>query len=228
MDGANMFILYTDGTGNVTVSSRQGTGNVQPTYSASTASNIQLLSGSGVSNGQMVANVLCTNCKAWNGGSLSTSSTSVAMIGAWKGGASLDSTDLSQSITYHDAHTAFDLDLTQATLTTDSNPFTAAATTPSTGSSSGVTQTARPDPKVIWAHGLGMALVFVVLYPLGSALMPMLGQWKLHAGFQVVTWLGMWAFFGLGVYGAQVRNLVCSHNNLPLGKRFLWKLGVSG
>lgn len=209
MDGANMFILYTDGTGNVTVSSRQGTGNVQPTYSASTASNVQLMSGSGVSGGKMVANVLCTNCKSWNGGSLSTSSTSVAMIGAWKSGASLDTTDPSASISYHDAHTAFDLDLTQATLTTDSNPFTSAATTPTTGSSSGVTQAARPDPKVIWAHGLGMALVFVVMYPLGSALMPMLGQWKLHAGFQIVTWLGMWAFFGLGVYGAQVRSLVC-------------------
>lgn len=208
MAGANMFILYTDGTGNVTVSSRQGKGNVQPTYSASTASDIQLMSGSGVSDGKMIANILCTNCKSWSGGSLSTTSTSAAMIGAWKSGASLDSTDPAATIAYHDAHTAFDLDLTQATLDTDSNPFTSSAETATTGSTSGVQQAARPDPKVIYAHGLGMALVFVVLYPLGSALMPMLGKWKLHAGFQVLAWLGMWAFFGLGVYGAQVRSLV--------------------
>lgn len=210
MAGANMFIMYADGTGNVTVSSRQGKGNVTPVYSASTASDLQLMSGSGVSNGKMIANILCTNCKSWSGGSLSTASTSVAMIGAWKSGAALDSTDPSASIAYHDAHSAFDLDMTQATLTTDSNPFTAAAATPTSGSnsSSGVTQAARPNPKVIYAHGLGMALVFAVLYPLGSALMPMLGKWKLHAGFQVFTWLGMWAFFGLGVYGAQVRSLV--------------------
>ncbi|KAJ4394336.1 hypothetical protein N0V93_003553 [Gnomoniopsis smithogilvyi] len=216
MAGANMFILYTDGTGNVTVSSRQGTGETTPKYSASTASDIQLMSGSGVTNGKMVANILCTNCKSWSGGSLSTTSTSVAMIGAWKSGASLDSTDPSASISYHDAHTAFDLDLTQATLTTDSNPFTSAATTTTTGSS-GVTQAARPDPKVIYAHGLGMALVFVVLYPLGSALMPMLGKWKLHAGFQIVAWLGMWAFFGLGVYGAQVRNLLFNNSHTLFG-----------
>lgn len=214
MAGANMFIMYTDGTGNVTVSTRVGTGNREPTYSEATASAVTLLAGSGVTDGKMLANILCTDCKAWASGSVSTSSTTAPMIGAWKSGSALDSTDLSQSIDIHDGNTAFLLDLTQATLEADSNPFTAAAatTTPAAGgnssSTSGVTVAAAPNKMIIWAHGLGMGLVFGVLYPVASALMPLLGKWQLHAGFQVVNWLAMWAFFGLGVYGAQVRNLV--------------------
>lgn len=206
--GSNMLILYANGDGNVTVSSRIGTGEVQPKYSASTAADIELLAGSGVSDGMMVANIRCTNCKTWSSGSLDTASTSSNWIAAWKAGDALNSTDLAESISYHDGHTSFGLDLTQATLATDSNPFTAAATTPAPGSSTGVTQKAKPNPKVIWAHGLGMALVFAIFYPLGSALMPLIGKWQLHAGWQTITWLSMWAFFGLGVYGAQQRNLV--------------------
>lgn len=199
--------MYADGAGNVTVSSRQGKGNVQPQYSASTASDLHLLSGSGVSNGMMVANIMCTDCKTWSGGSLSTASTSSPWIGAWKAGSALDSASPSQSITYHDAHTSFNLDLTQATLTTDSNPFTSSAATGS-GSSTGVTQGEQKNTMVIVVHGVGMALVFVVFYPLGAAVMPLLGKWWFHAAWQMITWLGMWAFFGLGVFGAQERSLV--------------------
>lgn len=214
MAGTNMFIMYANGAGNVTVSSRQGKGNVMPQYSASTASDLQLLDGSGVVNGQMVANILCTNCKTWSGGSLSTTSASSPWIAAWKQGASLNSNSPSETISIHDAHTSFNIDLTKATLDTDSNPFssTAAAATPSSSgnssSSSGVSQAAPMNKVVIWAHGLGMAIVFAIMYPLGSALMPLLGKWMFHAGWMVLTWLAMWAFFGLGVYGAQQRNLV--------------------
>lgn len=217
MAGANMFIMYADGAGNVTVSSRQGKGNVQPQYSASTASDLQLLEGSGVVNGSMVANLVCTNCKTWSGGSLSTTSTSSPWIAAWKEGSALDSTSPSENIAIHDGHSSFTIDLTQATIDTDSNPFTgAAASAPSSSgntssgntSSSGVSQTAPMGQTVIWAHGLGMAIVFAIMYPLGSALMPLLGKWMFHAGWMVLTWLGMWAFFGLGVYGARQRDLV--------------------
>lgn len=230
MAGASMFIMYADGAGNVTVSPRLGTGEVQPQYSASSAADITLLSGSGVTDGKMIANLLCTNCKSWSSGSISTASTSAKMIGSWKSGAALDSTDLSQSITIHDAFTSFTMDLTKATVETDSNPFTAAAATTTTGSSStsGVTVAASPDPKVIWAHGLGMGLVFCVFYPLGSALMPLLGKWQLHAGIQVVSWLAMWAFFGLGVYGAQVRSLVSTTTHILYTARYIPHVSVLG
>lgn len=210
-----MFIMYQSGNGNVTLSSRQGQGEVQPQYNAATASNLQLLAGSGVVNGKMVANIMCTNCKSWNGGTLSTSSTSTPWIGAWKQGSSLASTSPSASFTIHDGETEFSMDLTKATIATDSNPFTGAAAggNVTTGSGSttggtGVSVAARPSPAVIWAHGVGMALCFAVLYPLGSALMPMLGKWWFHAGWQTFTWVAMWAFFGLGVSGAQARDMV--------------------
>ncbi|KAF3762522.1 CBD9-like protein [Cryphonectria parasitica EP155] len=208
MAGANMFIMYADGTGNVTVSSRLGKGETQPLYSASTASTLQLMAGSGVSNGIMLANILCTDCKSWSSGTLSTTSTSSNWIGAWKAGSALDSTDLSETITYHDSHTSFALDLSKATIATDSNPFTSAVEATSSASTTGaVTQAAKPNQQVIWAHGLGMALAFAIFYPLGSAIMPMIGKWQIHAGWQVITWLSMWAFFGLGVFGAQQRDL---------------------
>lgn len=212
MSGANMFIMYTDGAGNVTVSSRVGSGHVQPQYSASNAETLTLLSGSGVSNGKMIANFVCKDCKSWNGGQISTTSNSVSMIGAWKQGNALASKDPAATIAMHDSHSTFNADFTQATIQTDSNPFTNAAQMQISG---GVTNVARPSSQIIWAHGIGMALVFGVLYPFGSALMPLLGKWQLHAGIQCVSWLAMWAFFGLGVYGAQVRSLVGPKRHIP-------------
>lgn len=53
-----------------------------------------------------------------------------------------------------------------------------------------------------------MALVMVVLYPLGSALMPLLGKWLVHGVWQGLAYLLMWAGFALGVIAAQQRGLV--------------------
>ena len=208
MAGANIFLMYQDGSGNVTVSSRQATGHTEPEYDASTASTLELLSGSGVTGDTMVANVRCADCETWSSGTLDVTSTSAPWIGAWKAGSSLASTSLSEGISIHDEHSQFDFDLTQASVTKDSNPFVGAEAT-DTSSSSGVS-VQTPNNQVIWAHGLGMAIAFAVLYPLGSALMPMLGKWYIHGGFQIVTWLLMWAAFGLGVFGAKQRDLVRS------------------
>lgn len=215
MVGANMFLMYQDGNGNVTVSSRQSSRHAEPQYDAATASELELLSGSGVSGGSMVANVRCGNCATWSSGTLALTDTSARWIGAWKAGSSLASTSLSESISFHDGSLQFHLDLTQASIGTDSNPFSGVeGTTSGSGagsSGSGVSvQTPKtvPSKKVIWAHGICMAIAFAVLYPLGSALMPLVGKWYIHAGFQVMTWLLMLAAFGMGVFGAQQRNLV--------------------
>lgn len=186
MRGANIFIMYQDGQGNVTVSPRPGTGHQQPQYDEATASQITLLAGSGVNGDTMVANVQCANCQSWSGGTLDVASSGSSWIGAWKEGTSLASTSPSQPISYHDAHSGFNLDLSQASIESDSNPFVGAAATaptPSSGStgSSGST-TVRPSQTVIWAHGLGMAIAFAVLYPLGSAVMPLFGKWYIHSG----------------------------------------------
>lgn len=185
MRGANIFIMYQDGQGNVTVSARPGTGHQEPEYDASTASQLTLLAGSGVNGDTMVANVQCANCESWSGGTLNVASSGTSWIGAWKEGSSLASTSPSQSISYHDSHSEFNLDLTQASIDSDSNPFVgAAATTPTPTGSSGSSgsTTARPSQTIIWAHGLGMAIAFAVLYPLGSAVMPLFGKWYIHSG----------------------------------------------
>lgn len=57
MSGANIFVVYTSGNGNVTLSPRLGTGHVMPQFNSN--AQVTLLEGSGVSNGKMVANVRC-------------------------------------------------------------------------------------------------------------------------------------------------------------------------
>ena len=60
MAGASIFVMYADGTGNVTISARDGgQGHVEPQQDSSLQSGVTLLAGSGIVNGKMVANVHC-------------------------------------------------------------------------------------------------------------------------------------------------------------------------
>jgi hypothetical protein len=62
MAHAEIFVMYADGTGNVTISARDGgQGHVQPLVSSSLAEGVTLLAGSGISGGIMTANVKCTS-----------------------------------------------------------------------------------------------------------------------------------------------------------------------
>jgi hypothetical protein len=64
------------------------------------------------------------------------------------------------------------------------------------------------DPPTVTAHGIITALVMVILYPFGSILMPQLGIWYIHAGFQMFSFLLMWIGFGLGVQTAMEEAMV--------------------
>lgn len=57
MGGAQIFVVYTSGDGNVTISPRLGTGQREPNFNSD--AQVTLLEGSGVSDGKMVANVKC-------------------------------------------------------------------------------------------------------------------------------------------------------------------------
>ncbi|KAI0125580.1 hypothetical protein BJ170DRAFT_439046 [Xylariales sp. AK1849] len=214
MSGSNMFVMYQDGNGNVTISPRQGTHHIAPTEdTSSTAANLTLLAGSGVDGDTMRANVMCSNCDSWaNGGAMSLSSTDSEWIAAWKSGSSLASTDKNEGISQHDAHSSWTIDLTKATVTSDSNPFVSASgnntssdnSTDSSSSSGVVDNDSSQDPqRMISAHGVIMSIVFVILYPLGSILMPLLGKWIIHAAWQFVTFILMWIGFGLGYVASQ-------------------------
>ncbi|KAK6821942.1 hypothetical protein PG987_014767 [Apiospora arundinis] len=228
MADSNMFVLYQDGAGNVTISPRAGTNHQMPTLDTSgTAARLTLLAGSGVVDGgkTMRANVACSNCNQWaNGGAMQLSSTSSPWIAAWKQGDSLATTDKDAAISRHDDVGSWSFDLTKATIASDANPFVdASGSGPNGGSGGGNGGGAGPDsngPGVIpsggaggaggfqsaraeitrlqRAHGIIMALVFVVFYPVGSILMPLLGKWMIHAAFQFFNFVLMWVGFGLG------------------------------
>ncbi|KAH8591585.1 hypothetical protein B0O99DRAFT_266947 [Bisporella sp. PMI_857] len=225
MRGATIFVIYTDGNGNVTISGRQGTGNVQPSQSQTIQSGLTLLEGSGVgSDGALTAYVKCTSCTL-NGDKSATDSNWIA---AWRQGSALDSTSASQSISQHNTHKQFTFDLSSASISSDSNPFISSATSPSssasgtqsgssptgTGTTSGSTsggtannsgsqetvsssQQTTEDYKK--AHGIVMGVTVVLLFPIGALFMRVAGRPWVHAALQIFSLIGLIVGFGLGV-----------------------------
>ncbi|KAF5006082.1 hypothetical protein FDECE_7523 [Fusarium decemcellulare] len=199
MSGSEIFVIYQDGNGNVTLSPRSGTGHTMPQYGE--RSGIELLAGSGVDGDTMTANVRCSDCDSLD---LSGSN---SWIAAWKSGDSLDSTSPSESISEHDSHSSFSVDFSDASISSDSNPFTSSSSDSgsnsdsdsNSGSGSGVvTESSGPSDSILRAHGIIMSIVFLAGYPLGAVLMPIVGNWLVHAGWQIFVFLAMWAGFGLG------------------------------
>lgn len=183
-----MFLVYQDGTGNVTLSTRTCTGHNMPQYTQ--RSQVELIDGSGVSNSYMVANIKCMDC---SGLDLSGSN---SWIAGWKQGAALDSTDPSHSIQEHDGYASFQVDFSLATFSSNGNPFTGSSG--SSGSGAISQSSSSTSEHLVNAHGIIMAIVFAIAYPVGAVLMPILGKWMIHAGWQVFTFLGMWVGFGIG------------------------------
>ncbi|SPN96842.1 related to cellobiose dehydrogenase [Cephalotrichum gorgonifer] len=219
MSGSNIFVFYTDGAGNVTVSTRRGTGHTLPQPQSDTR--VQLLAGSGVANGIMTANVLCQNCESWSGGQMDLQGKSSAWIAAWREGSPLNTQSADARITQHQDTDTFRIDLTQATVTQDANPFVtgAAAGTGNNGNTNsgnnsgtgagnnggigvgntgGTSSTSGSGPDMLLIHGVIMTAAFALLYPLGSILIVLVRKWYFHVACQVVAFIAMWAGFGTG------------------------------
>lgn len=207
MSGAQIFLIYQDGNGNVTLSTRDGVGHVEPQFAQ--RSDVLLLEGSEVANGTMRANIRCGQCDSLD---LSGSN---GWITAWKSGSSLDSASPEASITEHDSVDVFRVDFSSATVSADSNPFLGSESSNDGGSDSGsdsggsgsggdnsgaVQSSSDNSDTIALTHGIIMTIVFAGLYPLGSSLMVLLGKWYLHAAWQAVAYLLMWAGFGLGYW----------------------------
>lgn len=229
MVGATIFVMYADGTGNVTISPRNGVGHVMPLFNPD--AQVTLLAGSGVSNGVMTANVKYSAAS----GLLSLSSTTAGFIGSYKSGDPLNSQDQSAIITQHDNTAVYTLNLAKAQLADDSNPFvstasasagqtaTASGSSPSsTGSDNSGSAVTYVNPITIYemAHGPIMATTMVILLPLGSIMMRVFGVVWLHAAIQLFSLAAMVTGFGLGIHLAQISGLVslislrlCEHND---------------
>lgn len=139
MSGANMLIVYSADSTNVTVSPRLGTGHVEPQVNSDAS--IFVLGGTGItSDGTLVANVRCDSCLSWSGGSMTPTDTSSNWIYAWKKGNALDTTSTDASISQHDGTGNLRLDLSAGVGGSSSNPF-AAANNPSSNPSASASAT---------------------------------------------------------------------------------------
>ncbi|USW48226.1 Putative DOMON domain, cytochrome b561/ferric reductase transmembrane [Septoria linicola] len=134
MAGSNIFVMYTSADGqNVTVSPRLGTGHVEPQHD--TTAEIEVLEGSGVADGMMTANVKCSNCNSWQGGTMDFTAQTAQWIYASRTGAALDSDDPAEDIQQHQAYSPFRWQISTAQGGDSTNPFVVAAAAP-TGSDS--------------------------------------------------------------------------------------------
>lgn len=198
MRGADIFLMYADGKGNVTLSTRAGVGQIMPR--STPRSDVTLLAGSGVVNGQMIANVKCGQCTNLN---LKGSNN---WISAWKDGDAIGSTAVDSPIQYHDSHAQYQVDFSKATISSDANPFVNAqggqasptGTPNNNGGGGAVVETGNNNKNLILAHGIIMTVVFTAMYPMGAILMPIIGKWFIHAGWQTIAFLAMWAGLGIG------------------------------
>ncbi|KAF8246272.1 CBD9-like protein [Wilcoxina mikolae CBS 423.85] len=200
MAGALIFVVYPSASGkNVTVSPRLGRGHSEPQYSSSIQ--ITLLDGSGVSGNTMTANFRCANCRSWSGNTLDTTSTKQNFIWASGPGDTIKSDDESQNINQHFDKGNFQLNLVTATGGSGSvNPFTSTSgSTGNSGTSTGSGSSSTDDSKsgntggssaaapvtkatkVLIAHGVIMALTWVILFPLGAAFIRLLGNYLPNA-----------------------------------------------
>ncbi|KAF1931202.1 iron reductase domain protein [Didymella exigua CBS 183.55] len=200
MTNSDMFIMYTDGNGNVTLSPRYSSGESQPQYDGDL--DVELLSGSGVANSVMTANFRCGKCA--RSGSTSFSSSSGQWVHGRKSGAALDSTDVKARISQHDAADSFTWSYSNAVGGSSTNPFMATDTVVSgtTPVSSGSDDTSMRS-NIILVHGIFASLAFIVFFPIGAIIIR-LGKFNnnvmIHVSTQIFSWLLFIAASGLGLY----------------------------
>lgn len=198
MRDSTMFLVYADGDGNVTLSTRRGAGYSMPQHMD--IAGTELVAGSGVRDGRMVANVRCAGACAsgldLDGGN--------SWFTAWKAGAgAMDTSNVEAPIQFHDGARVFDVDLSQASIASDANPFVDSSASGGDDNNSAVSSSGGGGGErqtLASAHGVVMSVAFLVLYPIGAMLMPLLGKWLAHGLMQLVAYLTMWAGFGIGIY----------------------------
>ncbi|KAG9253261.1 uncharacterized protein F5Z01DRAFT_160486 [Emericellopsis atlantica] len=231
MRGSQMFVMYTDGNGNVTLSTREGTGHVLPDHVK--LSNTELLAGSGIANGKMVANVRCGDLQ-----NLDLAGTN-SWNAAWRSGNALDSTNVNYAIAEHDGTTRMRVKFGNAGITSDENPFLTNVTNSDSGNGAVVSSGGSSDNSgssqggggsntdaIILAHGIVALVVFAFLYPLGAILMRLVGNWYIHSLTQSLAWLAMWAAFGLGYVAANSEGEFFNQTHTILGTVVIALLGI--
>ncbi|KAH7308486.1 hypothetical protein B0I35DRAFT_398837 [Stachybotrys elegans] len=199
MKGARIILIYQDGDGNVTLSTRIGRHHEMPLYQR--RPDVQLLEGSGVSDGRMTAIIRCSDCQALS------SVSGNRWVAAWLRGEAINAAEPNAVITFHEGKVRFEVDLSQAGIYMEGNPFLGPDNSnDGAGTDKAITlvdEAAKPSEGYLIAHGVIMTIVFVVLYPLGALLMPLLRRWYLHSTSQLIAYGFMWIGVVLGVLRGQ-------------------------
>lgn len=205
MAGSSIFVVYTDGKGNVTVSPRDGLGHFEPLLDSSKT--VTILSGSKADTSTVVANFQYRATESL----LKVQSSASPFIGSWKEGTAFDTTDLSHTLDQHDDHSSYKLNLKDASVGASSNPFLGGTATQSVGQGSqSAGEGASLRNKFLKAHGSLMGVAWLVVYPAGAVLMRLRwgGVWT-HILVQVLGTSMVIAGFGVGYTFARSNGLVC-------------------
>ncbi|KAF2205626.1 CBD9-like protein [Delitschia confertaspora ATCC 74209] len=213
MSNSNIFVMYTSTSGNnVTLSPRLGKGHSMPNFNGD--AQVTLLEGSGVSNGKMVANVKCSNCQSWSGGTADFKADEGTWIYALKPGSAKNTDDQRANIAQHSVASGFEWEYANAKGGNSVNPFLTVSTSDVT-SNSGTGTTSCKSRRILIAHATLAALAFVILFPTGAIAIRLAsfpGIVWFHAAWQMFSYLVYIAAFGLGLYMAEDLNLLNSYH----------------
>lgn len=199
MTNSDMFIMYTNGNGNVTLSPRFSKGNTLPQYDSGL--DVELLGGSGVENGVMTANVRCGNCSR-NGANFGAQSGQ--WIHARKSGKPMDTTDVQTGFSEHDVHDGFTWTYSSAVGGASVNPFASSDVVVSSGpNATSGSSSGNKRRNILLAHGVMASLAFLVFFPVGAIIMRVgkfNGVLQVHIAIQILSWMMFITAFGLGLY----------------------------
>lgn len=204
MRGSTIFVIYTDGRGNVTVSPRDGRGNYQPLFNSS--STVTILDGSSA-NAQLVK----ANFKyAAPADKFELRSRKAAFIGSWKEGEPFSTMDEQVVLSYHDGRAQFMLNVEGADVGNSSNPFIRGAALGGKLTDTSMLGELSALNRLYKAHGSLMGVAWVAVLPCGAMIMRLGwgGAWA-HAGLQTLGSLMVIAGYGAGYRLAQQKTLAC-------------------
>ena len=201
MTNTDMFIMYTNGNGNVTLSPRHSEGHAQPQFNRDL--DVELLGGSGVENDTMTANFRCGNCA--RGRTVNFGTQNGQWIYGRRTGESMDTTDSEARIMEHEEHGGFTWSYSDAVGGASTNPFIASDTVVSgqKPAESGASNSLAMRRNILLVHGIFASLAFLVFFPIGAIVIRLGGfdsVLRVHIGLQVFSWLLFIAGSGLGLY----------------------------
>ncbi|KFY22785.1 hypothetical protein V493_06316 [Pseudogymnoascus sp. VKM F-4281 (FW-2241)] len=233
MAGSTIFVVYTDGKGNVTVSPRDGAGHFEPTLNPDKV--VTILNGSKADADTVVANFKYVADEA-----LLNIQSSSPFIGSWKEGPAFNTADQAQALEHHDGRSVYSLDLTNADVDS-ANPFLGGSTESVGQGSQGVVDMSL-GRKLLKAHGTLMGVAWLIVFPAGAVLMRLrLGGVWTHVLVQVLGTSMVIAAFGIGysfsgmvglrfnnthtIFGAAIFGLILVQPFLGIVHHFLYKRG---